>query len=198
MGETVRLDLRAVLALAALGIVVLTIILVELCGSEGVDEQTVVPNVSPQPQDTPEPVEPTPTLGENETPPPTSTPAPPEPGGEERDATRQEDLAALQQALEDYRSENDSYPSTGGNIQSLCVFPGDAGCELEDAIGSIPVDPLAADGQPASENGYWYASDGSQYTIYAQREADAAPECDELPAHLEGFGVESAICVSGP
>jgi hypothetical protein len=191
--STVRLDLRAVLPIAALGVVVLVIIFVELCGREDVAplSQTPLPSVeSPTPS---QPV-PTATAGPSPTPaPPTSTP-PPSPGGGERDLTRLQDLATIQDALEEYREENGSYPDNDGNVQSLCVFPDtDAGCELEDVLSSIPNDPL---GEPLAENGYWYASDGDTFTVYAQRESEEFGECAEHPDHLGG--IDSLLCVRGP
>jgi hypothetical protein len=192
--STVKLDLRAVIPIAALTIVVLVIIFVQICGSEDVDAPEVVAET---PADTPTAGEAGPTATEG--PPPTEEPGAPtataEPGGgeEERDATRADDLQALAFAFEAYRVENGSYPTTDGAVQSLCVFPGDAGCAVEELIDPIPLDPL---GEPASENGYWYASTGDTFTIWAQRETDSVPECPEHPAHLEHF--DSVQCSQGP
>lgn len=191
--STFRVDLRAVLPIAALGVVVLVIIFVELCGREDVAQlaQTSLPTV-----ENPTPLQPaaTATAGPSPTPaPPTFTPTP-APGGEERDQTRLQDLATLQEALEEYREENGSYPDNGGNVQSLCVFPDtDAGCELEDVLSAIPNDPL---GEPLAENGYWYASDGETFTVYAQRQSEQFDQCAEHPAHLQE--IDSLLCVQGP
>ena len=189
--STVRVDLRAILAIVALGLVVLLIIFVELCGREDVEPPvenlpTVErPTVPPAPTITPGP-SPTPA-------PPTQTPTP-EPGGEDRDILRQEDLERVQEALEQYRENNGSYPSTGGNIQTLCVFESDEGCALEDVLQPIPVDPL---GEPLSDNGYWYTSDGDTFTVFAQREGDVLTECAaEHPEHLEI--IEALLCVQNP
>ncbi len=190
---TVRIDLRAVIAVVALGIVVLVIIFVELCGRE--DVEPLAQGTQPPAEDTtPEPQPPTPTPGPSPTPgPPTDTPAP-QPGGDERDVTRQQDLQAIAQALEEYRDDNGEYPNSDGNIQSLCVFEDtDVGCELREVLDPLPIDPL---GEPASENGYWYASDGDTYTVYAQRESNEVPACPEHPDHLSQF--DSLICVRGP
>lgn len=188
--DTVRLDLRIVLPVAALGVVVLAIIVVELCGREDIrplaEAPTTVENPSPLPVTPPTPG-PSPTPG-----PPTPTP-PPVTGGDERDVTRQQDLDRIAQALEEYREENDSYPDTGGQVQSLCVFEADAGCELAEFLDAIPFDPM---GEPISENGYWYSSTGDTYSVYAQRESDQVPECPDHPGHLEG--IDSLMCVQGP
>lgn len=190
---TVRIDLRGVIAVAALGIVVLVIIVVQLCGREEVEPQAQATQPPPQ-NTTPEPELPTPTPGPSPTPgPPTDTPTP-QPGGAQRDVIRQQDLQDLQQALEEYHDEHGEYPNSDGNIQSLCVFEEtDVGCQLRDVLDPLPIDPL---GEPASENGYWYASDGDEYIIYAQREADEVPACPEHPDHLAQF--DSLICVQGP
>lgn len=190
--STVRIDLRAVLAVAALAIVVLVIIFVQLCGRDDVEPlaQSDGPNV----EGPTEPPVVTVTPGPTPTPgPPTETPAP-EPGGEERDVTRMQDLQAIEDALAEFRDENGSYPDTGGNVQSLCVFEdSDIGCELQDVLDPLPVDPL---GEPISENGYWYASDGDEFTVFAQRESDQFPACANHPDHLAHF--DTILCVQGP
>ncbi len=193
-GSTVKLDLRAVLPIAALAIVVLVIIFVQICGREDVKsvvEGSQTPRATPTEGGTGE----TPTPGEAPTAEVTEPADTPEPGGgaEQRDATRINDLGAIAFALAAYSQDNGSYPNTDGNVQSLCVFPGDAGCELEDLLDSIPIDPL---GEPASDNGYWYASNGESFTVWAQRESDAEPECPDHPSHLERF--DSVLCVQGP
>jgi hypothetical protein len=119
--------------------------------------------------------------------------APTPPGGDTRDAARRQDLAAIQQALEQYRREHGSYPDTKSGTQSVCVYPTtDAGCSLETVMGTVPVDPL---GDPAT-NGYWYASNGATYTIWAQRESDQFEPCLERPYHLRSF--DSLLCIQGP
>ncbi len=189
--ETVRIDLRTIVPIAAFAAIVLAIIFIELCGREDVKPLTM----SPSPVDTATPLTPVPSDTPGPSPteaPPTETP-PPEPGGEERDVTRFEQLAALQQALEEFRDQEGEFPDTGGQIQSLCGFIDvDAGCALIDVIDPIPEDPL---GNPGT-NGYWYRSDGSTYTLWAQREAERFDECEEHPDHLADF--ESLMCVTGP
>ena len=129
---------------------------------------------------------------------PSPTPVPEEteeaPGAAaDRDAQRVADLEAVAGVLQQYREEHGAYPDTGGGIQTLCVFVElDEGCALND-IDRIPAhDPLG----DASVNGYWYASDGRSFVVYAQRETDGPPECDEHPDHLGRF--DSLICVRGP
>ncbi len=189
--STVRLDLRAVISIAALGIVVLAIIFVELCGREDVPSLAQVP--SPVPQDTSTPAEavtpgPSPTAGDATATEESQVPA----EGEERDIIRQFDLAVIKRALEEYREENGSYPDSGNNIQTFCAFPDvDAGCELEEVLSPLPEDPL---GDPAA-NGYWYASDGRRFTVYAQRESGRFEACPDHPDHLQDF--DSLLCLQG-
>ncbi len=184
---TVRIDLRAALPVVALGVVILVIIFVELCGREDV-----------APLDTPAVQGPTATAGPTFTPGPSPTVGPSPtaqiiPGSEERDATRIQHLAELQDALAQYLDENGSYPDTDGNIQTLCSFlENDVGCELEEFLSPLPEDPL---GNPV-ENGYWYASAGRSYFLFAQRESDLFPECDEQPDHLADF--DSVFCFESP
>ena len=191
--DTVRLDLRIVLPVAALGVVVLAIIVVELCGREDIQPLAQGPATVENPS--PLPVTPPTPGGEEPTPgPPTPTEEQePAEGGDARDVTRQQDLDRVAQALEEYREENDSYPDSGGQVQSLCVFQADVGCELSEFLSPIPADPL---GEPISENGYWFSSTGNTYSVYAQRESDQAPECPDHPGHLEG--IDSLMCVQGP
>ena len=192
--STVRVDLRAILAVAALGLVVLVIIFVELCGREDVEPLTEGPPITERPTEPPAATNtpgPSPTQG-----PPTATPVP-EPGGEERDLIRQGDLQSVQESLEEYRAENGSYPSTENNIQTLCIFESDEGCALEEVLQPIPVDPLDPPGEPSADNGYWYTSDGDSYTVFAQREGEALPECAaEHPEHLQH--IDSLLCVQSP
>ena len=114
-------------------------------------------------------------------------------GAGQRDAVRQQDLVAVQGALEEYRQENGSYPDTGGGIQSLCAFADlDAGCVLRDILGALPQDPLGN----GPNDGYWYSSTGVEFTLYARRESAQLPECPEHPSHLGE--IDSLFCVQGP
>lgn len=193
--STVRLDLRAVIAIGALGVVIFAIIFVQLCGKEDVPSLAEAETPVPLDTATPETTGPTATEG------PTSTPGGPTPTaevqvsteGEERDIQRQYDLALLGQALEEYHEGEGDYPDSGGNIQTLCAFPDiDVACELGDILTPLPDDPK---GDPGA-NGYWYASDGSSYVIYAQRESEAFEACEEHPDHLQEF--DSVFCLQEP
>ena len=112
-----------------------------------------------------------------------------------------QELASLQSALADYFDRFDEYPSTGGGVQTMCAYIElDVGCEvkkvLDDDEEGLLWDPL---GEPL-KNGYWYASDGKTYTIWALREGPenaADPVCTgQVPPHLQGQS--SLFCVSGP
>jgi hypothetical protein len=186
---TSRVDPRAILPAAVLGLVVLVIIFVQLCGREHVQplgdvtplaRATLASTFTPGPPPTVGPIEATATQAAQL-------------GGDARDQTRQQDLTALQQALEQYRLDHNGYPDTKGNIQTLCVFQQfDLGCKLEDLLNPLPIDPL----DDASTNGYWYVSDGATYGLYAQRESDLVPECSDHPPFLDAF--KSLMCLRSP
>ena len=187
--RTVHLDLRVMLPVAIFALVVLSIIVTELCGREEVKPLAQVPSG------------PTATVGPTFTPGPSPTVGPEQEtataeiafGAENRDRTRESDLADIEQALADYKADNGEYPSTNDNIQTLCVFEAvDVGCELKDFLDPLPQDPL---GDP-SANGYFYQSGGQSFVLYAIRETDAVEECDQHPDHLAGF--DSILCVRSP
>ena len=193
-GDSVRLDPKAALVIGALALIILIIIFIELCGRDDIDslaqENTQQPGLA------------TATLGPTFTPGPSPTVGPAAPtqsptplvGGQERDATRVVDLQSLQAALDLYAADNGEFPSNEGTLQTLCVFTEfDVGCELLEVVDELPQDPLG----DASTNGYWYASDGTTYELYAQRESSAFPVCVlALPDFLQDF--DSVICVLGP
>ncbi len=193
-GDSVRLEPRAALAIGALVLIILIIIFIELCGRDDIEPlaqgQTQQPGVA------------TATLGPTFTPGPSPTevtPVPtlsptPSPGGRDRDAARVGDLQSLQAALDTYAADHDEFPNNEGTVQTLCVFTEfDIGCELLDVLDGLPQDPLG----DASLNGYWYASDGSTYELYAQRESGAFPVCIlPRPDFLQDF--DTLLCVLGP
>ena len=115
---------------------------------------------------------------------------------EARDKTRKDDLEQMAAALKKYYDKKKEYPSTGGNLQTVCTYKDDdAGCKLEDFIDPIPTDPL---GDPGA-NGYWYASDGKSYTLIAAMELPAnamSPEsCPEAaPKHTKKANL---YCLTG-
>jgi hypothetical protein len=186
---TSRVDLRAILPAAVLGLVVLVIIFVQLCGREHVQplgDVTPLARATLASTFTPGP---SPTVGLAEA---TATQAA-QVGGDARDQTRQQDLTVIQQALAQYRLDHNGYPDSKGNIQTLCVFKEfDLGCKLEALLNPLPIDPLGE----ATTNGYWYVSDGTIYTLYAQRESDLVPECSEHPQFVKVF--KSVMCVRSP
>ncbi|MCH8949311.1 MAG: glycosyltransferase family 39 protein [Chloroflexi bacterium] len=128
---------------------------------------------------------------------PKPTPVPPEVAEQaeatSRDVVRIQDLATIRQALEGYRDAEGKYPDTGGLGQTLCAYVElDIGCALRDILGTIPHDP---EGGPDND-GYWYISDGSAYTLYALRETDSFPACRDHPEFLDRY--ESLHCIHGP
>ncbi|MCJ7831800.1 MAG: type II secretion system protein GspG, partial [Dehalococcoidia bacterium] len=111
----------------------------------------------------------------------------------ERDGQRRADLDRLSVALREYRDKHGSYPSTGGGIQTVCVYLDiDAGCELGEFLKPLPKESL---GPPY---GYWYASNGSTFTLYTALESPPPGEalCSSKPEYLAG--VQYLWCVKGP
>ena len=136
----------------------------------------------------PPPHKPTPTAG------PTALPSP---AADALDQTRKDDLESIRAALEKYYDKKKEYPSTGGGIQSMCIYVElDAGCKLKDFIDPIPSDPR---GDPAV-NGYWYISDGKSYTLIAVvgLPANATPQsCPDIAARHTGKPNTNLYCLSG-
>jgi hypothetical protein len=85
-----------------------------------------------------------------------------------RDQQRRGDLVGLQAALKDYKAKKGSYPDTGGSIQTACVYEKlDKLCVLKGQKG------VAGVIDPRGPNfGYYYASDGKNYALYASMEGD--------------------------
>jgi hypothetical protein len=111
----------------------------------------------------------------------------------ERDAIRRADLLVLLSALDRYAADEDEFPSTGGNAQTLCVYrETDGGCALEEYVtGELPHDPV---GDPIL-TGYWYSSNGQRAVVYASLE-ETVPEsqiCQENPSFAED--IPNLICV---
>ena len=134
-------------------------------------------------------------------PPPTKTPTPgptavPGVVAAERDQTRLLALATIAAALEQYRQKEGEYPSTGGNIQTLCTYKDvDAGCKLGEMLNAIPGDPLG----DSVQNGYWYSSDGKSFVIIAGMDepSNATPtKCEQRFAqHTKKANL---CCLTGP
>ncbi len=98
-----------------------------------------------------------------------------------RDAQRRSDLTAIRAALAEYVQRHDAYPRAD-EVHSLCGFPADAGCQLQEVLTPLPSDPL--------KRGYWYQSDGETYTVFASFEGAAEEsQCPErIPAIIRQFG----------
>jgi hypothetical protein len=110
-----------------------------------------------------------------------------------RDEKRRSDLLLLLGAAAKVKARDGSYPSTNGNVQSVCTYKDiDVGCKIlaladgGDTLG----DPLKI--------GYWYSSDGQSAKFYASLE-DAVPsaqQCTTSDAELQKH--DNVICVSAP
>jgi hypothetical protein len=89
---------------------------------------------------------------------------------QERDDERRQHILIILNGLQQLREQDGEYPSTEGNLQSLCVFSEvDAGCKLKEVLGSEPPnDPRGR----SSTTGYWYQSDGSTAVLYVAFEGE--------------------------
>ncbi|HVZ66893.1 MAG TPA: prepilin-type N-terminal cleavage/methylation domain-containing protein [Patescibacteria group bacterium] len=86
-----------------------------------------------------------------------------------RDAQRKSDLRQIQSALELYRSDNGSYPTTIPNCGSALTQ------NSVTYMQKLPCDPL-------EKNNYSYTSDGNTYTLYGCIENENDPDKDSSTA----------------
>lgn len=127
------------------------------------------------------------------TPSPTNTVAPPQAtptrtatpsyGDILADTQRLLELAKVRDALASYFDENESYPSTGGEFETVCEEAIDSGCALREVDSDVP--------SGFQDEPFWYQSDGASYTLFARvAVAQAESNCpDEIPPALEGGNV---------
>ena len=122
--------------------------------------------------------------------PPPPTPTPDLAAVARRDEQRRQDLETLAVALQEYYARNGSYPLAVG-LQSFCRYRTlDAGCKVIEVLDPIPQDP-------SPPGTYWYRSDGTTFTLFAQTEGPAGPpSCPEpLPAPLRD--ADTTYCLQG-
>ena len=133
---------------------------------------------------------PKPTPGPSRTPEPTATA---DPQTTVRDDRRLADVQRLKGALDRYRAEKGTFPSTGPSIQSLCEYPDlDAGCKLKEYLDPFPVDPLVGNAST-----FRYRSDGATYTIFIELEvAGREQKCRDVQYKI--VQLTEAYCVAGP
>lgn len=106
-----------------------------------------------------------------------------------RDDQRREDLERIREGLEEFYRARGALPDTEGGPQTLCVYPDlDVGCALGDVLQPIPSDP-------GDHGGYWYRSNGAEFTLYARMEREAGG-CDDLPPEFFPEP-EAIVCVRG-
>ena len=197
-----RRDWRKILPYAPIAAVV--IVIIAALGMDlafGGPSKPEIENDAPPPEVARATVDAAPTSATPYAAPPTETPtaAPTEATGpiaQMRDQRRIDDLAKIASVLEQYRNKEGEYPSTGGNIQTLCTYKEiDAGCKLEDLLSPIPSDPLG----DSVKNGYWYSSDGKTFTLIAAVDlsTNATPDkCEQRFAqHTKRTNLR---CVTGP
>ena len=134
-------------------------------------------------------------IGFAPTPKPRPTVAGPTGGGNPfaRDEKRRADLLLLLDAAGRVRARDGSYPSTNGNVQTLCNYKDiDQGCKIQAlaAGGDAVADPAKV--------GYWYSSDGKTAKFYASLEGDVPKgrQCETNDAELVKH--DNLICVMAP
>jgi len=108
-----------------------------------------------------------------------------------RDEKRKSDLLLLLAAASIVKTRDGSYPTTRGNVQTLCNYKEvDLGCKIQElAVGGDAVaDPAKV--------GYWYSSDGTSAKFYASLEGSVAKEqqCQTTDAELQKH--DNVICVT--
>ncbi len=108
----------------------------------------------------------------------------------ERDQKRRSDLLLLLAAAARAKERDGGYPTTTGNLQTLCNYKEiDAGCKilaLSDAVATI-ADPAKV--------GYWYSSNGQTATFYASLEGDVPKEDRCVTSDAELKKHDNVICV---
>jgi hypothetical protein len=158
----------AVLALALIGVLWMT-----LATSGEAEPPPLMGEVGTPVRGTFVPPTPTP-VGARPTPPPRPTVGPQVPGTPaERDAQRRADQLTLTAALLQYRTDNGAFPTTNGQIQTLCAYVDlDVGCAVGEYVDPVPRDPLAA----VEDAGYWYRSDGTTAFVYISFEGPVLDE----------------------
>jgi hypothetical protein len=112
---------------------------------------------------------------------------------EERNQQRLDDLKVVATMVRQYAEEHHSYPSTGGRLQTLCVYRElDAGCAFTDQFETLPSDPAGA------HAGYFYQSDGKSFIVVAQWEGGEEPPDDfKCPAGFQHIQASKTICLPG-
>ncbi len=113
-----------------------------------------------------------------------------------RDARRKADLELIRSALEQYRADNDTYPSQSNVNGFWPGYPLPANCD-ETATPPIPCYMNKAPQDPqfkgvAGDPGYFYQKNGDSYTLGAYLESSSAPTC-----HLYCAGKDCNYCL-GP
>ncbi len=122
---------------------------------------------------------PSPTLPPGVTPSPTPSPTP-DASAQTRNTQRQQDLMKMAEAFLKYANDHDgSFPDTKGNIQSVCVYPEDLGCAIQQYLDPIPKDPKEPKDQGSDI--YWMSSTGRVLTLYAVNEGSTT-DAQQCPA----------------
>jgi ABC-type transport system substrate-binding protein len=105
------------------------------------------------------------------------------------DFARALDLLAVREALSAYDVEHGAFPDSSGEIGTLCAQANDPGCALIEFNSGLKF----GDG----ESSYWYASDGSTYTLIARAEMEQ-PDGQSCPSELpDALTNVPVMCMTG-
>jgi hypothetical protein len=110
----------------------------------------------------------------------------------ERDLKRRSDLILLLGAAEEIKERDGAYPTTGGNVQTLCNYVNvDVGCVFSEILDPLPFDPS----RDPVKNGYWYSSNGTTAKFYASVEGEIADDQKCVTQDPELVKREFLICI---
>jgi type II secretory pathway pseudopilin PulG len=105
-----------------------------------------------------------------------------------RDAQRKSDLRQLQSALEIYRSDQSSYPSSITNCTcsgSVCFGAGSGSSCSPIYMQQLPTDPNGSSGYNDGSY-YYYSSGGTNYCMVACLENAGDTQAQDTPAACQG------------
>ena len=93
-----------------------------------------------------------------------------------RDAKRKAEMVSIQTALEMYRTDNNTYPSSGGNWRGAVSYGGYGTGATGYIPGLVPTYMAALPLDPAGTlDGYLYRSDGTNYKLLSHISPESYP-----------------------
>ncbi len=120
---------------------------------------------------------------------PTPTATPDVAQATRRDDQRRQNLDAVAKALQQYYVRHGTYPLATG-LQSLCTYPGDAGCKLTEVLDPLPRDPT-------NGRAYSYFSDGHSFYLFAATELPIGPSQCAGASDKPNVPSDHLYCVHG-